>query len=40
MCIRDRTTTGVNAFFYGDDAASNAELAQSAWQQLLEGALR
>jgi hypothetical protein len=35
-----QTTTGVNAFFYGDDAASNAELAKPAWQKLLEGALR
>lgn len=35
-----QTTTGVNAFFYGDDAARNAELAKPAWQHLLDGALR
>jgi uncharacterized protein YndB with AHSA1/START domain len=35
-----QTTTGVNAFFYGDDATRNAEIAKPAWQHLLEGALR
>lgn len=35
-----QTTTGVNAFFYGADAARNAALAEPAWRTLLEGALR
>lgn len=34
------TTAGVNAFFYGADAARNAALARPAWRTLFEGALR
>ncbi|WP_395307300.1 SRPBCC domain-containing protein [Mycobacterium sp. AMU20-3851] len=40
-CVRDgQSMTGVNAFFYGEDAQRNAELARPAWEQLLESALR
>ncbi|MDZ7887520.1 MAG: hypothetical protein U5N53_33590 [Mycobacterium sp.] len=35
-----QTATAVNAFFYGDDAARNAALAEPAWRTLLQGALR
>lgn len=35
-----QTSTAVNAFFYGADAARNGALARPVWQRLLEGALR
>lgn len=36
----DRTVLSLNVFFYGDDAARQAEIIEPAWSRLLQEALR